>query len=211
VNSSYRERISESNEKLVVVKQLRDIIEDELLNDMRRDSSFIQLTNFKSKLSILQYLVNKSKDEFYSPILSVLVHLASEKNFSDQSILKEILSNINQLEGSIRAFIKTQEITFTESLKNLKQEEENLQKELDTFKKFERFLISSMHFAVANRKILSKDLAHLKSEIKRKRSEQSMFNKLCEIEEDEFKGDSLRIQLIRKDLDEAFKLGIELN
>jgi chromosome segregation ATPase len=202
----YHEGVTETDNKLHVVKQLRDIIEDELINP----GQFVQIQKFNDKLKNLQELIKKSGDSLYTPIIQTLVELASEQNFSDQKILKAILSNLNQLQASLESFKKERETALNVTLKNLKAQEENLNGQLNDYHKLEQSAVSSINEANQNTVVLNTEITNLTAEIDRKNEEYKSIQHLCETEQKTFQDGTKRINLIREDLKSATNHIIDL-
>jgi len=197
---SYHAGVTETDRKLVVVKELRDIIEDELLNPGK---SFIQVGKFNEKLQNLQNLVKSSGDSMYEPIIATLVSLASEQNFSDQKILAAILKNLKALDTSLLKFKEEKRHAMEEGMKQLKAIEENLQSQLEDHHHIEQKCVSDVAEANQNIDLLNTEITNLNSEITRKTDEFKAIEHLCATENNMFKNGSKRIALIKKDLAEA--------
>jgi len=196
----YKAGVSESDSKLYVVKQLRDIIEDELLNPGK---SFIQVDAFNSKLKDLQNLVKKSGDSLYTPIIETLVALASEQNFSDQKILKAILSNLKSLEQNITKFKAEKKTALKVTLKTLKAQEENLIGQLQDYAHLEQRYVSDVTEANQNTALLTETLSNLNNEIARKQDELRNIDHLCDTENKMFKDGVTRVDAVKKDVNSA--------
>ena len=119
----------EAEQKLVVIKTLRDIISDELLaasgdTPSANASSFVQLKTFNDKLGQLKTLLEKSQDNSYAPLVSTLLSLAEKKGFADSSILNQILTVLNTLESSLKEFRDKQDTNGKANIKTLKDQAE---------------------------------------------------------------------------------------
>jgi chromosome segregation ATPase len=196
----YQAGVAETDNKLGVVKQLRDMIEDELMNPGK---SFIQIEKFNDKLATLQALIKKSGDSLYTPIIETLVQLASEQNFSDQKILQAILKNLKALETNLLQFKGERETAMNTTLKNLRAQEENLNGQSQDYNHLEQRYASNIHEAEQNTSLLQTEVSNLNTEIARKQSELENITHLCNTENDLFKSGSQRMQLIKADLDLA--------
>jgi hypothetical protein len=203
----FHEGVVETDSKLNVVKQLRDIIEDELINPGK---SFIQVEKFNAKLKDLQALIKRSGDSLYTPIIATLVQLASEQNFSDQGILKAILKNLKELQDNLTKFRAEREASMNVTLKNLKAQEENLNSQLEDYHHLEQRYVSDVAEAHQNTQLLNTEITNLNTEIKRKQDEFESIVHLCNTEEEMFKTGTKRMELIRTDLDAAVKNAISL-
>jgi len=173
---------TETDNKLGVVKVLRDIITDELLNNSAHTHSFVQLNKFTDKLNELQGMLNNDNDSLYSPLVSVLVELASEQNFSDQKMLQNILQNINNLDKSLKDFRKQREATFNSEMKTLKSNATNLLKIKGAYENMRAQSISKRIDAQHYIQFYNHEIAHFKAEIGRKTADKVLIDKLAEYE-----------------------------
>ena len=130
----YTEQRIESEEKATILRQLKNIIEDELLNDQPAPHAFIQLKrNFNVKLAHLKKLLQKSKADFnITPILSSLIQIAGNGNFSDQGTLKQIINLIDKLSANINEFLHTLETNMETNSQLLKNQEDQIHAEVLT-------------------------------------------------------------------------------
>jgi len=200
----FHKGVSESDSKLIVLKQLFDIIEDELLTPSP-GKSFVQL-RFHNKLENLQELVAKSHDTLYTPILTTLINLATEQNFSNQKVLKQILLNLRRLRINIEKYKAEKEMAMNEQMKVLKQEEENLESQIGDYQHLSERYVSVVVEAHQNMALLNRDFTNLKSEIERKNSELETVNHLCEEEDTMYKKGINRIITIKEGISEALSL-----
>ncbi len=91
--------------KLHVLKRLRDIILDELVNGSK-PGAFVQIKEFKDNVQQLQKKLNSMSDSVeFTPIISALVTLATQKNFSNQKILRRILALLKKLRRNLLKFL----------------------------------------------------------------------------------------------------------
>ena len=161
----YHQGLSESDAQLKVIKQLNDIIEDELIKPSAR--SFVQL-KFHRKLKDLQELIEKSGNSHYSPIISALIGFASEENFSNQSILKQILLNIHKLKSNIEKFRAEKEGSMNNRMVLLKKQQENLESQIVDYQHLSERYVSIVTEAHQNMALLNREFTNLQSEIGRK-------------------------------------------
>jgi len=173
--------VTETDQKLNVVKILRDIITDELLNHTG-GHSFVQLNRFTEKLNELKGMLNNENDSLYSPLVSVLLNLASEQNFSDQGILKKILENINNLEANLRQFRHQREGSLNTELKTLRASLANLGKIRGAYENMRAQSLSkridSQHYI----QFYTNELSHFNAEKIRKNEELNLLHKICNFE-----------------------------
>jgi len=197
---TYKQTVGESDAKLYIIKQLWDIIEDELLNPTTK--SFIQV-KFNKKLTKLQEMVKKSGDILYTPLISALVELAAEGHFSDQTILKKILKTLGELRKNIEKFRADKETELNESMKTYKSQEQNLEDQIFDYTKLGSSYVSVSAEAHQSMQILTKDIQSLGDEVKRKQAEALSVSHLCDLENNLFKGGKKRMDLIIGDLKTA--------
>jgi len=190
----YKVAATETDAKLTVVKVLRDIITDELLNNVAHAHSFVQLNKFTEKLNELQGMLNNDNDSLYSPLVSVLLELASEQNFSDQDMLRKILQNINNLEKSLKDFRKQREDTFNSEMKSLKANALNLLKIKNAYEKMRAQSVSKRIDAQHYIQFYTHEIAHFVAEIGRKKAERTLIDKLCTFENNAHLADKKGIQ-----------------
>jgi chromosome segregation ATPase len=103
----YEQTKIEIEEKLNIVKRLRDIVTDELVNEESKASttkkSFIQIKTFNDILAELKSKVEKMEDKtLFAPLVDALVSLATSQHFSDQKILKKNLRCIRQIREQLK-------------------------------------------------------------------------------------------------------------
>jgi len=94
----------EAQEKLDVIKRVRDLINDELV-DGSQAGAFVQIKKIKATINELKEKMENMKDQGpFSPLISALISLTSEGNFSDQKILKSILRLLHQIQENLQKF-----------------------------------------------------------------------------------------------------------
>lgn len=199
----YHQGVSESESKLVVIKQLYNIIEDELIKPTGR--SFVQL-RFHKKLDDLQQLLSKTGETFFTPIISTLVELASEQEFSNQHILKQILLNLRKLRSSIEKFKAEKESTMNSKMILLKQQQDNLESQISDYKRLSERYVSVITEAEHNMNLLNSDFSNIQTEVGRKTTELESLNKLCEEENTMYKRGINRIVEIKEGIKDALVL-----
>jgi predicted nucleic acid-binding Zn-ribbon protein len=200
----YHQGVGESEAKLVVIKQLYNIIEDELIKPSGR--SFVQL-KFHRKLDNLQELLQKTGDTLYTPIITALVNLASESSFSDQSVLKQILFNLRKLRANIEKFKGEKEYDMNNRMVILKKEQENLESQIGDYQHLSERYVSIVTEAHQNMDLLNKDFSNIQAEVERKNSELQNLNHLCEEENTMYKRGINRIIEVKDGIRNA--LGLE--
>jgi len=172
---------TETDQKLNVVKSLRDIITDELLNH-NGAPSFVQLNKFTDKLNELKSMLNSENDSLYSPLVSVLLTLASEQNFSDQGILKKILQNINNLESNLKQFRAAKEESLNAELKNMRSSNVNLGRIKNAYNNMRTQSLSRQIDAQHYIQFYTNEINHFNAEKNRKTDELELVRKICNYE-----------------------------
>jgi hypothetical protein len=172
---------TETDQKLNVVKTLRDIITDELLNH-NGAHSFVQLNKFTDKLNELKTMLNSESDSLYSPLVSVLITLASEQNFSDQAVLKKILENINNLENNLKQFRAAKEESLNNELKNMRASNVNLGRIKNAYNNMRTQSLSRQIDAQHYIHFYTNEINHFNAEKNRKNDELELVRKICNFE-----------------------------
>jgi chromosome segregation ATPase len=180
ITLDYRVYASEADKKLNVVKVLRDIITDELLN--RSPGALVQLNKFQEKLSELKELLNNNSDSLYSPMISVLLDLATEQNFSDQGVLKKILQNLNNLNHSLVTFRAKQEAALNADITSLKKQIRNVDGRIRAYRRMRAQAVSKQIDAQHYITFYKHEISHFKAEQNRKTNELVLFKRLCTFE-----------------------------
>jgi hypothetical protein len=193
---------TETDQKLNVVKVLKDIITDELINHAHpaHGHSFIQLTKFTDKLNELKGMLNSENDSLYTPLVSVLLELASEQNFSDQGILKKILENINALENNLKAFRKNRDAGLNAELKTLRATSVNLAKIRTAYENMRAQSFSKRIDAQHYIHFYTNEIAHFNAEKNRKNEELHLVEKICGFEKKLQVQDSEGLARFKKDV-----------
>jgi len=176
---NYRVFAEEADKKLNVVKILRDIINDELYN---RAPGLVQVTKFTQKLAELKEMLNNDTDSLYSPIVSVLLDLATEQNFSDQSTLKKILTNLNNLDKALREFRTKQEKGLDEEIKTLRKEIKNIRQRIRAYRRMRHQASSKAIDANHYIAYFKHEVAHFTAEKNRMTAVKNFLTKLCDFQ-----------------------------
>jgi len=180
ITLNYRVYAEEADKKLNVVKVLRDIITDELFN--KAPGALVQVNKFQEKLAELKGLLNNNSDSLYSPIVSVLLDLATEQNFSDQGVLRKILQNLNNLDKALKDFRAKQEKSFGAELKNIRKQIKNVKQRIRAYRRMRTQAISKRIDAQHYLTFYGHEIVHFNAEKGRKETELHMFKKLCAFE-----------------------------
>jgi len=146
---------------------LRNIITEQLINS--HPGAFLQINKFTDKLNQLKGMLNNDNDSLYSPLVSVLLELASEQNFSDQGILKKILENIGNLDKNLKEYRNKRNADLIAELKNLRGNSVNLAKIRHAYGKMRAQSLSKRIDAQHYIQFYTNEIAHFISEVKRKK------------------------------------------
>jgi hypothetical protein len=101
--SAYRVSLLEAEGKITVIRHVRNIVVDELLNG-KAPASLIQVNTITSKLQELKTLVQKDNDSIFATVVGTLLEMVTEKNLNDQKILRKFLGALSKLNNKIRAW-----------------------------------------------------------------------------------------------------------
>jgi uncharacterized membrane-anchored protein YhcB (DUF1043 family) len=176
---NFRTHGAEAEQKLLIIKTLRDIITDELVAPVK-GSSFIQLQTFNDKVKELKTLLDKSSDSTYSPLVSTLLSLAQAKGFTDQKILSQILDVLSKLDANLRQFRDSQNNAGKDHIQNLKEQSKNKVIQITSL----RVLLGNDSNVISdNLNLISssqKDIEHIDREVLRKTEELQYWTKLCD-------------------------------
>jgi len=176
----YRVYAEEADKKLTVVKVLRDIITDELFN--RAPGALVQVNKFQQKLAELKEMLNNNSDSLYTPIISVLLDLATEQNFADQGILRKILDNLRNLDKALRDFRTKQEKSLDAELVTLKKQIKNVKHRIRAYRRMSHQAASKAIDARHYIAFFKHEVAHFTAEKNRMTAAKNFFTKLCDFE-----------------------------
>jgi len=194
----YKVVAEETDQKLHVVKMLRDIISDELLN--HAPGSFVQLNKFQAKLNELKGMLNNNNDSLYAPIVSVLLDLATEQNFSNQAVLRQILTNINNLDAALTKFRAKEEAGLDVAVKALRGVMRTAREKILEYGRMRAQAVSRSLDARHYIKFYNHEILHFTAERKRKVDEQKLVTKLCTFQRNSHKRDKRRIARFRREV-----------
>jgi len=176
----YRVLAEEADKKLNVVKVLRDIINDELFN--RAPGALVQVNKFQSKLAELKEMLNNNSDSLYSPIISVLLDLATEQNFSDQGILRKILDNLKNLDAALRKFRADQEKGLDSEIATVRKQIKNIKQRIRAYRRMSHQASSKAIDARHYIAYYTHEIAHFTAEKNRLTAASNFFTKLCDFQ-----------------------------
>lgn len=202
---------AEAEQKVVAIKGVKDIITDELLVTSN-SKSFVQLktSTFARKVNDLKIVLAgiTARESMYSPMITTLLTLAQNRNFSDQELIKKILQILSKLEENLRDFRKRQENEQKEIIQTFRKKILTLRQEL----KIKADQLYSTKSVIASKEDISKSVIQVKKELQRtiarKNFEIEYWRNLCKFQNEmKIKDDAWRDKA-RKDLDElARKIG----
>jgi len=101
--AAYRVSLLEAEGKMTVIRHVRNIVVDELLNG-KAPASLIQVNTITAKLQELKTLVEKDNDSIFATVVGTLLEMVTEKNLNDQKILRKFLGALSKLNNKIRAW-----------------------------------------------------------------------------------------------------------
>jgi hypothetical protein len=185
INGRYQKEIAhnrrvtfEAYAKLDVIKRLRDIINDELINGSKA-GAFVQLEQFKSAMTDLQEKMSKVEDTLFSPLVSALVSLANQRNFSDQGILKKILTLLAKIGSNLKAFLKRHKADHKKILGLIGQQRTLKGKQLRDYMRLKAQIGQDIIFENDAISHATNSSQLLKSQIAKKNRELKHWSKLC--------------------------------
>jgi len=100
----FEKLLIEADNKLIVIKRVNDLIEDELLNG--KAPSLVQVNTVSEKLNELKTMLEKSDDSMFATVIGALLETVSLQNLSNQGILRNILSTLKKIKNNILAWRK---------------------------------------------------------------------------------------------------------
>lgn len=173
--------IIEADQKLTVLKQLRNIATDELLSE-ENPGSFVQLSSFVQKVEELKGLMKKD-DAMYAPLLTSLISLASSKSYVNQDILNRILKAIQKFSDNIRKAVTEMKEELDKKKETIIEENENIMKQAILFRQ-QISDVRTEHISADNRIRRSNlEKNHLQNELKRKDQELKLWLRGCKRQE----------------------------
>jgi len=205
----YKVVAQDAEKNLLTIKALLDIIYDEIKNK-RGGSSFVQLKNFKTKLDDLKSALNNSNQSLYAPVISTLLDLATEQNFSDQGVLTKIISNLKALRSNIKSFRKKQEASLDTEVSIIRKQIKNAEQRIDVYRRLRVQAVSQGVDAKRYIRFYTSEIEHYKNLISTKNAEITAFNKICAFERKSLKRDVTRAKLSSKIIASLFSGTLKL-
>ena len=204
----YQVVAKDGDEKLLLTRQLLDIITTELVN--HAGSSFIQLKNFKEKLNELKSALNNSNESIYGPIVTSLLELATEQNFSDQSVLGRIVAYIKALRASVKKFRKEQESNLDKEVGIIRKQIKNAERRIEVYRRARNQAVSQVIDAKHYIKSYNHEIQHLTVASKTRVSEVRSLTKVCGFEKKSIKTDEKIAKATLAVTSNLFKRGLRL-
>jgi len=204
----YKVVAQDADKNLYTIRALLNIIYDELKNS--HGNSFVQLKNFKVKLDELKTALNNSNQSLYGPIISTLLDLATEQNFSDQSTLAKIISNLKALRANIISFRRKQEASLDTEVSIIRKQIKNAEQRIDVYRRLRAQAVSQGVDAKRYIRFYTSEIEHYNNLISTKNSEIRAFNKICTFEKKSLKRDVRRAKLSSKIIVNLFKGSLKL-
>jgi hypothetical protein len=184
--AEYNKYASESDEKLNAVKVVKDTIKDDLLNNSKPSFVQLQTQTVSKKVENLKTILNEmsARESIYSSMLTTLLTVAQNSDFSDQELLKKILDILSKLEENIREFKTKQTVQLKQNVDLLKK---TLQTQKDEAKiNLERIKESKsiIEAEKENSKVIKQNIDEIEKTLNRKASEIEYWNKVCNYQEE---------------------------
>jgi len=168
----------EADNKLIVIKRVRDIVEDELLNG--KAPSLVQVNTVTEKLNELKTMLEKSDDSMFATVVGALLETVSLQNLSDQGILRNILSTLKKIKVNILSWRK-KAIKDNKNVRKIAAKAMAAKlKSLAALGKLIVVAKSDIVQATRNIEELKAAIAHLDHAIKRKARDLKHWNSLCD-------------------------------
>ena len=176
----YRVYGIEAEQKLVVIKTLKDIITDELL--AKHGQSFVQVETFSDKVHELKAML-KDSDDSMSPLVSTLLELAEAKGFSNKKILSQILTVLNKLQVNVEKFRKSQETSGKQTIRDIQTQAKEKVKQI---RSIARLLSDNNSQIIDNENIVAaaaRDVTAFENHKIRKLKESQYWKKICKYQD----------------------------
>ena len=183
----YERTVQESHSKLIVVKHLRNIINDELVNAQQRKSQgkgkkamLLQVQTVTEKLTELKGLLEKSNDNMFAVVVSSLLQTVTEDNFSDQGTLHKILNAVRKISENVKAWQKK----AADSNKSLRAtHKKQMDSQLASLRALGKLLVEARSDKTNNERNIQELNGHtlvLENALKRKQRELQFFGNVCQ-------------------------------
>jgi len=169
----------EADNKLIVIKRVGDLIEDELLNG--KAPSLVQVNTISEKLNELKTMLEKSDDSMFATVIGALLETVSLQNLSDQGILRNIfIYSKKKIKTNILAW-KKKAIKDNKNVRKIAAKA--LKAKLKSLAALGKLIVVAKSDIVHSaRKIeeLKAAITHLDHAIKRKARDLKHWNSLCD-------------------------------
>lgn len=186
--AEHEKHIREAENKLIIVRHLKNIINDELVNASNeaspktirpRAAMLVQLNTFSEKLNELKDLLTEASDSMFSVVVSSLLQTVTEKNFSDQGVLMKILSALKKIKTNLKAWMRKS--TKERSRLNDIHHKQTASK-LASLRSLGKLLVEARSDKTSNEKAIQEftaSQAGIANALKRKNRELAFFGKQC--------------------------------
>jgi len=115
-------------------------------------------------------------------MIGVLLDLATEQNFSDQTVLRKILQNLNNLDAALRNFRTKQEASLNNEVSSLRRQTRNVKSRIRAYHRMKQQAYSKVLDATNYINFYRHEQSHFTAEQGRQNNELNLFNKLCTFE-----------------------------
>jgi len=176
--AKFRGSITEAENKLIVIRYIRNIIEDELLN-AETPATLLQVNTISEKLAELKGLLEKSKDAMFGAVVTSLLSTVSEQNLNDQTTLRKILGGLDKIKANFEQFKKDSIKVNAEATKEFSEQSSAL---LKMMREQGKLIIESKGSVVGHGKHIDHLVAAnvaIKGAIERKKGESTSWEALC--------------------------------
>ena len=176
---------TETEQKLVTIKYVKDILTDELLAPRGRSFVQIQSKEFAQKVDDLKFMLNglSAKESMYSSLAVTLLQVAEKKNFSDKKLLTKLLEIFSKLEKNVQAFSKSFALSQKRIIKDLKTSINAVKQQIKSTLNMYNEAASTIAFSDNLIKSSQRTLAVISSTIERKMIQKRSWEKICKYQD----------------------------
>lgn len=178
-NEVFNENIREAQEKITVLRELKNIATDELMNP-EAPTSFVQMKAFHGKVNKMKSMIKNSKDLIYGPLLNTLVQLTAKDNFANQEILKKILTALRSFEDNVQKFISDSTAAHQRELGEAQDAANTKAEQIASLGELVAQARSDIAFIEHSLELGAKAVEMYHADIKRKSDELASWNETCQ-------------------------------
>jgi hypothetical protein len=184
--SEFNKYAKESEDKLIAIKVVKDIIKDDLLTNSKQSFVQLQTQTLSRKVEDLKTVLNEisSRESVYPAMLSTLLSVAQNSDFADQNLLKKILEILSKLEENINQFKSKQTSQLKENVDLLKNTLETQKDEAKINLERIKEAKSTIEAEKDSRKENKQNIDEIERTLSRKSSEIEYWNKICNYQEE---------------------------